>query len=276
MTYTSLMVHLLPGESNASVLKITADLARRFQARVIGIGACRLIQPLYNDVYVPSELIDEERDRIEKELLAAKAELYNALAGNAGGVEWRSAIPYGLLSDYVLQEARCADLLITGLDPKLSGLDGARHVSAGDLALQAGRPLLVVPAGIDKLALDHVVIGWKDTRETRRAVADALPFLKSAAKVTVIEIAPKEGLDSAHARLKDVAGWLRRHGIEAEPLARPAIGDDAKQLGKFAQETKTDLLVAGAYGHSRLREWIFGGVTQDLLLAPGGCALVSH
>ena len=76
--------------------------------------------------------------------------------------------------------------------------------------------------------------------------------------------------------VKDVAEWLGRHGIEADALVLPARGADASRLGAYAREEGVDLLVAGAYGHNRLREWVFGGVTSDLLLKPDCCVLLSH
>ena len=76
--------------------------------------------------------------------------------------------------------------------------------------------------------------------------------------------------------VEDVVGWLERHGVVAETLACRSIGEDATRLNDIAQEQNADLIVAGAYGHSRLREWVLGGVTCDLLLRADRCSLVSH
>ena len=94
--------------------------------------------------------------------------------------------------------------------------------------------------------------------------------------MTVVEIAAEDDLDAANARLADVAGWLKRHGIDATPVTAASPGDDAARLDAIVREQGADLLVAGAYGHSRVREWALGGVTRDLLLRAGRCALVSH
>ena len=152
----------------------------------------------------------------------------------------------------------------------------SRHVDIGDFVMQAGRPCLIVPAEAEALSLDHVVVGWKDSRETRRAISDALPLLQAADRVTIVEIADKDDLDAANGRLADVAGWLKRHGIDATPVTAASTGDDAARLDAIAREQGATLLVAGAYGHSRVREWALGGVTRDLLLRAGRCALVSH
>jgi nucleotide-binding universal stress UspA family protein len=173
-------------------------------------------------------------------------------------------------------EARCADLFITGVDHNASLFDMTRHVDIGDLVLQAGRPVLAVPARANTLNPERIVVGWKETREARRAILDALPLLKKAVHVTVVEIAAKEDLDGARARLEDVIGWLKRHGVVAEPSTWWSSGDDATQLNAIAEQRSADVIVAGPYGHSRLREWALGGVTRELLLRAERCMFVSH
>ena len=206
---------------------------------------------------------------------AAEAEFRSALQTRAVTLEWRSTVMFTLLSDYLAREARSADLVITGI---ASGdmFDSARSVNTGDLVMRAGRPVLVVPAAAGKVRLDRVVVGWKDTRESRRAVSDALPLLKGASHVAVVEIAVEAELAAARTQIEDVAGWLNRHGIKAECLTSPSTGDDATALYAVAQDQGADLIVAGAYGHSRLREWALGGVTRDLLLRANWCSLLSH
>jgi nucleotide-binding universal stress UspA family protein len=162
------------------------------------------------------------------------------------------------------------------VDRDASVFDHSRHVNVGDVVMHVGRPVLVVPAGASGVDFDKIIIGWKDTRETRRAIADALPFLRKAAQVTVVEIVAEPELEAAQARLDDVVIWLSRHGVVAEPIARASAGEDAHQLHVVALECNAGLIVAGAYGHSRVREWVLGGVTRDLLLRAGQCALVSH
>jgi nucleotide-binding universal stress UspA family protein len=243
---------------------------------VIGIAVCQPIRIIYNDGYVPGSIIEQDRQEIDDEIKAAEAEFHAALDARVASVEWRSAVSYKSLSELLAKEARCADLVITGVDRNASMFDTSRHVDIGDLVMQAGRPCLIVPSATDRLALDHVVVGWKDTAETRRAIRDALPLLKEAGRVTVVEIAVEEDMDAARAHLQDVVVWLKRHGIEATPLVSPSTGDDAARLNAIVQEQGGGLLVAGAYGHSRVREWALGGVTRDLLLKAGRCSLVSH
>ena len=273
--YATLMVHLELGRSNAGLLQIAADLAARFHASVIGIAACQPLQVIYGEGFVSGDLYEQDRQELDKEMKAAEAEFRSALQACAATLEWRSAVTFALLSDYLAREARSADLVITGV---ASGdlFDASRSVNSGDLVMRAGRPVLVVPATTGKVKLERILVGWKDTRETRRAVSDALPLLKNAAHVAVVEIAAEDELTAARSRLEDVAGWLKRHGIKAECLASPSTGDDATALYAVAQDQGADLIVAGAYGHSRLREWALGGVTRDLLLRANFCSLLSH
>ena len=142
--------------------------------------------------------------------------------------------------------------------------------------MRAGRPVLLVPDGVDALGVDRMVVAWKDTREARRAVSDALPLLKLATEVSVVEIATEDDLASAELRCNDLVAWLRRHKVKAAAMPMLSTGDDATTLRDFAEDQRADLVIAGAYGHSRLREWALGGVTRDFLLRANRCSLVSH
>jgi nucleotide-binding universal stress UspA family protein len=120
-------------------------------------------------------------------------------------------------------------------------------------------------------------VAWKDAREARRAVYDALPLLQSAQAVVLTEIL-EEGEDARAAdRLKDVANYLSRHRVDMiTQQVRPADVTASDSLIRFVQDENIDLLVAGAYGHSRLGEWAFGGVTRGLLAESPVCCLLSH
>ena len=194
-------------------------------------------------------------------------------------LEWRSTVvTYGSIADYVAEQMRAADLLVVGAQEGGSLLDRSRYVNVADLVLRAGRPVLVVASTEDTLDLKHVVVSWKDAREARRAVQDALPLLLLAEQVIVVEIAAAEDLAAARTRTQDVAGWLTKHGVVASARAVASATSEAGQLRNIASELELDagLVVGGAYGHTRLREWVLGGVTRDLLLQPSRCSLMSH
>ena len=275
MTYATIMVNMQLGRSNAGLLQMAGTLAKQFGASVIGIAARQPMQILYTDgCYVSPELIDGDREEIAKEMRAAQAEFRGALELPRADLEWREAVTYELPCDYVAREARLTDLVLSGM-PIPKSADVTR-VATGDLVMQTGRPVLVVPDTAGGAALRRIVIGWKETREARRAVADAMPLLRAASHVTVVQIAGEEELEEVRRNLADVAGWLSRHGASVETVAAASTGDDAKTLSGLAVQHEADLIVAGAYGHSRLREWALGGVTRDLLLRGDRCTLLSH
>jgi nucleotide-binding universal stress UspA family protein len=179
-------------------------------------------------------------------------------------------LPYELVS----REARAADLVIVGA--RHTGGDVQDLVDPGVILLRAGRPVLVAPDAVAPPQLRRVVVAWKETRECRRAVRDALPFLQRAEEVLILGI--DEGQpETAKRHLSDVAGYLRRHGVVVpREVWRQARGPIAAELLHLVSDEGADLIVAGGYGHSRLGEWIFGGVTHELLASSPVCCLLSH
>jgi nucleotide-binding universal stress UspA family protein len=154
--------------------------------------------------------------------------------------------------------------------------EAAPLVRLGDLIMQAGRPTLIVPPQVKTLALEHVLLAWKDGSPARRAAADSLPLLQAARRVTVAEVTPHNQHDDAEKRLRAVGAWLKRHDVQAEAEVVSASGDDATRLEALAHDWGIDLVVAGAYAHTRMQEWMFGGVTRSLLGQKERCTLVSH
>jgi nucleotide-binding universal stress UspA family protein len=151
------------------------------------------------------------------------------------------------------------------------------QINPSDLVMQVGRPLLVVPEGCNWLDLRSVLVAWKDTAEARRAVSDALPLLRKSTEATIVEIVEDEAdRVAALARVEDVVAWLSRHGINASQLVPDQPGDAATQLERIASDVGAGVIIAGAYGHSRLSEWILGGVTRQLINPANRCSLLSH
>ncbi len=275
MSYATILVNLEAGRTNAHLLQVARDVADRFQAGVIGTTTCAPIQMLYADCYVDGEIFQQDGKEIEKEIAEVKAEFHAAMEGRVKVLGWRSAVLVTPLADHIASSARVADLILTSAatnDP----FNAARQVVIGDLVMQAGRPVLVVAPAPARFGMDRVVIGWRDTREARRAIADALPMLKAASKVSLIEIAAKEDLEVARSCLGEVVAWLARHGVTADSDVRPSTGDDAAGLFAMVEERGADIVVAGAYGHSRLREWALGGVTRSLIHQAGRSSFISH
>jgi nucleotide-binding universal stress UspA family protein len=277
MTYPTVMVCLALDQPNDARLEIAGQLAERFDARTIGIAAAQFSPPLYFMDGAPAQdLIDQGRASIKKRLVAIEVQFREVTKHRSGHVEWRSALEFP--ARYILQEVRCADIIVSGgHSPAFS--DTFAQASPKDLVMQAGRPLLVAPDAVNWLDLRSVLVAWKDTPEARRAIADSIPLLRKAKEVTIAEILEDGGNRSAAAsRVKDVIAWLSRHGVSASE--RVSENNESRnaaiQLDEIAGAVGAGLIVAGAYGHSRFRELIVGGMTQHLLTQSTRCVLLSH
>ena len=270
-----LLAHVELDDIDRAALAVTADVADRLKADVLGLSVCQPLPALYQEGLVNGIVLDMDRAQIGRECHAAEARFRAAMADKAA-VEWRSLVTYGDLAECIAAEARSADLIVTGTELGGMPFDSTRRVSLGELVMTAGRPVLIVPNNVAGLDLNHVMIAWKESREARRAALDALPLLKLAAKVTVVEIALEPRLQEARLHLAAVADWLAVHGIKAQTKALAREGNDAATLRQVMESENPDLVVAGGFGRARLSEWMFGGVTLDLLLRPDRCILLSH
>ncbi|ULK96387.1 universal stress protein [Bradyrhizobium sp. I71] len=277
MTYATVMVSLALDQPNEARLQVAGELAERFEAAIVGVAAAQFAPPLYfTDGTEAQALIDEGEASVKRRLADLEAQFRAATKDRGGHVEWRSAMDFP--ARFVLAQARCADIVVSGgQSPAFS--DAFSLASPKDLVLQAGRPLLVVPDRVNWLDLRNVLVAWKDTPEARRAVTDALPMLRKARDVTIVEIPEKDDDSSAvMAGVIDVAAWLGRHGVTATARVSEAARDEspAAHLEKVAGDVGAGLIVAGAYGHSRFRELILGGVTQYLVTQTARSVLLSH
>jgi len=275
--YATLMVHLELGADHGPLLAVASDLAGRFDADVVGVVACQSVPLVVGHGMVPVQAYESDRAEIETQMLRAEQAFRAALDERAGRVRWLAQLTAGAPTDYVVEQMRGADLLVTAVDAEAAWSGPGRRVDVEDLVMRIGRPALVVPARTRSLVPDQVLVGWKDTRETRRAVADALPLLRLAKRVVVAEVVTGEdALPAAWTHTGEVCAWLRRHGVVSEPLAIATGNQYIVSLDAVAERVGADLIVAGAYGHSRMREWALGGVTRDLLIYSRRCSLLSH
>ncbi len=273
MTYATIMTHVELGRGSAKRTKLAADFASAYDATLIGMAA---VVPADMPVFQakPSEvlMLTQDTARLVEGLADTKVQ-FLAATRHVPHVLWREGFDFP--TETLLREARAADLIVIGRehDPSVlvPPLDTARFI------LQAGRPVLLVPLGIDYLQASRVLVGWKDTRESRHAVREAIPILQKAKEVILIEACSKGDENAALERLADVEGYLGRHGVG--PCTRYYVNntaDTAAELIRVAQDEGAGLIVAGAYGHTRLGEWAFGGVTRELLSSSPLCCLLSH
>jgi hypothetical protein len=273
MGYRSLLSHVGTGGNNANILSVSVALADMFDASVIGIAGAQLTPP-FTEVPV-ADMMQYEREAAEKALGQAEQEFRAAFRGKTTQLSWRTLCDYAPVTNFVIRQARAADLVITS-PQTASFLTRMDEANVGPLVLQAGRPVLIVPRDHKGLTMGKVVVAWKDAREARRAVSDALPLLKKAREVVVVEVCDPAEAKTAGSSVADVVHWLKGHGVTARAAVEACEDKDLNGLYRFLKQENCDLVVAGAYGHTRLREWIFGGVTMDLLLPAGHCVLLSH
>jgi nucleotide-binding universal stress UspA family protein len=277
MGYKTVMVSLALDGPNNACLSVAGDLAERFEARVIGIAASDIRPTLYfAEGDYAQKVLEDEGAAVQRRLSELEAEFRASISKRAKSVEWRSA-PI-LPIPYVMQHARAADVIVVGARAEPI-VDPCVAADPSDLVMQAGRPVIVVPPTVQWLDMRSVLVAWKDVREARRAVFDALPILAAAKDVTIAEI-PEQDSERADAlsHVEDVARWLRDHGIVANTVV-PEAGTGAavaEQLNRIAANVGAGAVIAGAYGHSRFREWILGGVTRHLATESGRCAFLSR
>jgi nucleotide-binding universal stress UspA family protein len=276
MTYATVMVSLALDRSNDARLEIGGQLAERFGARVIGITAGEFGPPLYFTTGEQAQkVLDEGQAAVRNRVAAAEAEFRAAMQNRAAAVEWRCGEYFP--TRFIVQHARAADIIVAGEDGHDALGDPFMQTNPSDLVMQTGRPLLVVPDTSSWLDLRSVLIAWKDTPEARRAIADALPMLHQAKDINVVEIIEDDVCrPAALSGVSDVVAWLLRHGIVASGQVPEEWGNASGQLERIALEVGAGLVVAGAYGHSRLRESVFGGVTKRLVDPSNRCSLLSH
>lgn len=275
MTYATAMVSLAADRPNEALLDVAGQVASHFDARMIGIAASMFSPPLYFvDGDAGQRMIEEGQAAIEQRMRELGNRFREAMQGRAREVEWRAAMQ--LPARYIAREARAADLLIVGGDGAAMS-DPFAIAGPSDLVMQAGRPLLIVPPVVRWLDLRSVLVAWKDGAEARRAVADSLPLLRKAGEVTVAGIVEEERARQAvQKQVEDVVTWLACHRITARAQVPEKIGDAAAQIDRIASAAGAGVVVAGAYGHSRFREWVLGGVTQHLVSQSDRCALLSR
>ncbi len=257
------------------MLAVAADMAQRFSAAVVGVvawqaSALSALMPIG-----PGEPLDHDLKKFRERAAAAEAEFRSALS-MVMDLQWSSQMTAGPPSQHIADQARGVDLIVApaGIGERI--FVPSAEVDISDLLMRAGRPVLLTPAGATGLKLTRALVCWKDSLEARRAIVAALPILMASRRVDVVELVSEREIEAAGHRLSDVGDWLARHEVDSNCLASPLKGAEAAQLSAIAGELEADLIVAGAFGHSRLREWTFGGVTRDLLLQTDRCALVSH
>lgn len=278
MSFKNLLVHIDDGKACALRLEAAFALARELDAHLTGLYvAPDPYLPGNVRAEVPTNFLSTLQSQLEERLHAA-VELYTQKAEKAGiSPDCRTAHCAGAsIPEVVSLHARYADLTILG-QPEPDGPEGVAGPVTESVVLSSGRPALVIPyIGAGKSLGKKVMIAWDAGREAARAVADAMPLLQRAESVSVLAINPRRG-DHGPQPGADISLHLARHGlkVEAQSLEAEDLSVAEALLSRMADED-IDLLVMGAYGHSRLRELVLGGVTREIFHQMTVPVLMSH
>ena len=274
----SIYFPVLTGEISESGLAAACELAREHDAHLVVVACISAVTPL---VAAWSTYPMAVYDTLVE---AAQASGSRLLAGiretlDKSGVSYEAHVSdtvWMTVSEMAAVHARYCDLTVfvrvAGADARVEG------EFFSDLLLQSGRPLLLLPARRATRDAGTAVVAWKPTREATRALHDALPLLARMKTVQVVVVAPKVG-DQQHGQLPgaDIGAHLARHGLRVDVIEAPRLEDTTgATLLRHAREQGAALLVAGGYGHRRMRELAFGGVTRTLFDEADMPVLFSH
>jgi nucleotide-binding universal stress UspA family protein len=281
VAYRTILVHMNDARRVVSALSHAVQIARVFDARLVGLYVYPAASEARGAPAADPATAATENPQQEAERLGA---IFKDLTEKERFVaEWR-ALPFEDTDParIVVARSRAADLVIANqADPDW---EASRRLDfPGRLAIESGRPVLVVPKGHSAAALPKsVVIAWNHSREAARAIFDALPLLKGAQNVellTIHEATERTLLQAGEDVLPigAVADALARHAVKPTVVNLKATGDTVgEQICARVRSQDADLLVMGAYGHTRLRELVFGGVSRHVLAHAPVPVLLSH
>jgi nucleotide-binding universal stress UspA family protein len=271
------MVHLDGTAADEARLAAVDNIAELFQSRVIGLflNVLPLLAPEAEDgigAIQSVNLVQLARDAGDK----MEAKLTHRLARLQKPVELRRFDGFvDTIADIAAREARTADTFVA-LRPNGAAQEPEQMVER--VLFGSGRHLVLLPhRKIAKASLDHILLAWNGSRESARAMAEAMPYLRKAQAVTVVVVDDEPPVERNATEGVSAVDHLKQHDINAVlHHARARKGDVGATLMSEAKERKANLIVMGGYGHSRLREWLLGGTTYELLHEAHIPLLVAH
>jgi nucleotide-binding universal stress UspA family protein len=273
MTIATVMVYVDPAQQAEEQVRVAREVANKFGASMIGVSAFAMPPPVVAEGIIIQAATADDIQRMKTTLKAKEDWFRNVVGLPKEKTDWRWDIEDPAI--FLANEARAADLVV--MKSGYRNADQYQYIDPAEAVVRMGRPTIFVPEHVSELKAKRIVIGWKDTREARIAVLHALPFLAKAAEVTIVEICLSNEQDSARRRVNDVTKYLSLRSAKCRTDVRVYSAEaDAAHLLRLAKGAGADLIVTGAYGHSRLGEWMFGGMTRGLLADARCCLLMSH
>jgi nucleotide-binding universal stress UspA family protein len=271
------MVRLDGTSADGLRLDAAKQIAENFDGQIIGLFLNPLPLPIAPDLAgsatIQADLFHLAKvtgDEIEADLTARLAEL-----DSPAELRRYDVLP-GEIVEVATREARSADTFVA-LRPNGELEDTDRFVES--VLFGSGRHLFLVPHNKqpEQSSFDHVLVAWNGSRESARALAEALPYLHRAQSVTVAVVDERPPVEMQAVLGSDAVSHLKHHGIDAGLRhLKPRDGGTGATLIAEANRLKADLIVMGGYGHSRLREWLLGGVTYELLHKAPVQLVVAH
>ncbi|MDH3740680.1 MAG: universal stress protein [Hyphomicrobiales bacterium] len=280
MSYKTILVSLNDINRVEEIAGLACLVAGRFAAQVIGVIVTpKVAAYAMPGAYVTSQVTEalEAGYRQQEEKARASFEAHLAREGLSGDFRHIKSDSTDIAS-VVVDQGRQADLVVVG-QHQPEGTPGIEPNFVSTVVMELGRPVLVVPyAGHFTSIGERAVVGWNASQEASRAVFDALPLLKDATQVWLAWADPQAEPDRAgQLPGSEIAATLARHGVKATTYSTPSGDISAGDaILNYAADCDADLAVIGAYGHSRLREYVFGGVTSTFLDHMTMPVLMSH
>jgi nucleotide-binding universal stress UspA family protein len=272
-----IVVNLSVDSSRGVATDFAVSVAATLDSHLTGIAfRYEPLVPLTDRYGFPAEVMESQRVENDKAAKAAMAKFDEAARRAAISAESRMLdVPVASAPDVFAKVARRFDLAIMAQpEPETPALE--RLIVEAAL-FDSARPVLIVPyIQRSGLTLDRVMVGWDGSRSAARAVADAMPLLVRA-KATEVVIVASEPAKSDEMPGADIAHHLARHGVKVEVDSIATVETDVTStILSHAADMSTDFLVMGGYGHSRLREFVLGGVTRGILSSMTLPTLMSH
>lgn len=273
--FRDILVHVDGSESGRRRLHFAVDFAMRSGARLSGLHVTppAEVPPRYKPTRV-ADIAAHLSSKLALDARAAATAFSEEIAGRLADSCWFSA--EGNIAECISNRARSTDLVILGQNDWQGSPEAHPLPIAHAVVLRCGRPVLVVPAALQSSSIANIVVAWDGSREAVRAIHDALPLLRLSRSVQILTVTSQSAADSK-ADAENLFAHLAKHGVKtgSDELQLSALEDDYLLLEQI-KKGPYDLVVMGAYSHPAWMEFIFGGVTQSVLLSSKIPVLVSH